>query len=211
MGHAQSEKDSNLGFGWLYYALVRILRPKNIFVIGSYRGFVPIMMAKGLNDNLGAEKVYFLDPSLADDFWANPELTKKYFADLGLPNIEHLNFTTQDFINTELYEELDNIGIAMIDGYHSAEQARIDYLALLPKLSKNAIVLFHDSTKIRQSDFYGKDKVYQHSVPLFIDKLKQTPGLEVFTLDIASGLTLVQGAPKSLEFINQDIHEALNT
>jgi hypothetical protein len=44
MGHLQRKEDLNLGMGWLYYALARMLRPKLAVVIGSYRGFVPIVL-----------------------------------------------------------------------------------------------------------------------------------------------------------------------
>jgi hypothetical protein len=50
MGHAQRKEDLNLGLGWLYYALGRVTRPSKAVVIGSYRGFVPLVIAKALAD-----------------------------------------------------------------------------------------------------------------------------------------------------------------
>jgi hypothetical protein len=41
MGHLQRVEDANLGLGWIYYGLARVIRPKQVVVIGSYRGFVP--------------------------------------------------------------------------------------------------------------------------------------------------------------------------
>ena len=46
MGHLQRVKDSNLGLGWIYYALARVIRPKTVVVIGAYRGFVPLILEK---------------------------------------------------------------------------------------------------------------------------------------------------------------------
>ncbi len=46
MGHAQRRADQNLGLGWLYYSLGRMLRPSKVVVIGSYRGFVPLVLAR---------------------------------------------------------------------------------------------------------------------------------------------------------------------
>src|SRR5687768_4575019 len=51
MGHAQRREDLNLGLGWLYYAFARMLRPSVAVVIGSYRGFAPLVFARALADN----------------------------------------------------------------------------------------------------------------------------------------------------------------
>ena len=34
MGHSQRREDQNLGMGWLYYALTRLIRPSRVVVIG---------------------------------------------------------------------------------------------------------------------------------------------------------------------------------
>ena len=63
MGHAQSVEDLNLGLGWLYYGLARAMRPATVVVIGSYRGFAPMMFGRALADNGGGGQVHFIDPS----------------------------------------------------------------------------------------------------------------------------------------------------
>lgn len=205
MGHAQRKEDHNLGLGWIYYALGRVLRPAKAVCIGSWRGFVPSVMAKSLLDNTEESELWFIDPSLADGFWSEPEQVKAYFSGLGLPNIRHFRYTTQDFVHTEAYRQLSNVGFLMVDGFHSAEQARFDYLAFLDKLDEQAIVMFHDSAGLHESKIYGKDKPYVHTVCHFMDKLAQTPGLETFTLPFARGVTLVRGRPATLEYINQPL------
>ena len=47
MGHNQRLEDLNLGLGWLYYGFARLVRPARAVVIGSWRGFVPLVIAKG--------------------------------------------------------------------------------------------------------------------------------------------------------------------
>ncbi|MGR8981644.1 MAG: class I SAM-dependent methyltransferase, partial [Gammaproteobacteria bacterium] len=79
MGHCQSLDDLNLGMGWLYYSFARLIKPKIIVVIGSLRGYAPIIFAKALQDNNQGGKVLFIDPSLADDFWKNPDKVTKHF------------------------------------------------------------------------------------------------------------------------------------
>ncbi len=203
MGHGQSTGDLNLGLGWIYYALARSLRPEFAVVIGSYRGFVPSVIAKGLLDNETKGSVAFIDPSLVDDFWADPERVASHFQQLGTPNVVHHKYTTQEFVQTENYAALANIGLFMIDGYHTAEQARLDYLAFLPKLSEQAVTLFHDSVSAKRSTIYGKENGYQHTVSLFIERLESTPGLEVITLPVGKGVSLVKGRPQSLETIEK--------
>ncbi len=202
MGHGQSKSDANLGLGWVYYALARALRPEHVVVIGSWRGFVPSVIARGLLENEKPGTVDFIDPSLADDFWAEPDRVRAHFAALGTPNVTHHRHTTQDFVKTPDYSALEHIGLLMVDGYHTAEQARLDYLAFLPKLADGAITLFHDSVALRESDFYGEEKTYRHTVRLFIERMEATPGLDVLTLPVASGVTLVSGRPHTLDQIN---------
>lgn len=198
MGHAQRQEDLNLGLGWIYYALARVIRPKTAVVIGSWRGFVPAVIGKSLADNLEPGDVLFIDPSFVDSFWADPEQTERHFEGLGVANIRHVRMTTQEFVVSTDYRDLGEVGIVMIDGHHTAEQARFDYLAFLPKLGAEGVVLFHDSVRRFWSPIYGKDRPYEHTVCLLMDRLRETPGLEVFSLPFDGGLTLVRGRPASL-------------
>ena len=62
LGHNEVPANLNLGFGFVYYGLVRALRPKNVVVIGSGFGFSVTCLALGLKDN-GAGRLTFVDPS----------------------------------------------------------------------------------------------------------------------------------------------------
>ena len=98
MGHGQRVEDLNLGLGWLYYALGRVLRPRKAVVIGSYRGFVPLVLGKALAENFEHGEVTFLDPSFADDFWKDENEVRRYFHGFGSDNIHHFRMTTQEFV-----------------------------------------------------------------------------------------------------------------
>jgi predicted O-methyltransferase YrrM len=194
MGHHQRAEDANLGLGWLYYSLARILRPARVVVIGSFRGFVPLVFSKALADNSEGGHVWFIDPSLVDDFWKDPSAVQKYFEGLGASNIEHFQMTTQQFVMTEKYRSLGEVGIVFVDGYHSEEQARFDYEAFQERLSVEGIVLFHDSVRVRTSRMYGPDRLYEHRVKCFVDTLKNNSSLQVFDLPFGDGITLVRRA-----------------
>jgi predicted O-methyltransferase YrrM len=194
MGHHQRAEDANLGLGWLYYSLARILRPSRVVVIGSFRGFVPLVFSKALADNSEGGQVSFIDPSLVDDFWKDPSAVQKYFEGLGASNIEHFQMTTQQFVMTEKYRSLGEVGIVFVDGYHSEEQARFDYEAFQSCLSAEGLVLFHDSVRVRTSRMYGPDRPYEHRVKWFVDTLKNNSSLQVFDLPFGDGITLVRRA-----------------
>ncbi len=193
MAHHQRAEDQNLGLGWLYYALGRIVRPRLAVVIGSWRGFVPLVIAKALQDNLESGEVIFIDPSLADDFWKDAVRVKEYFLGFGVANIRHFPMTTQEFVTTSDYRVLPKLGLIFIDGLHTEEQARFDYEAFSGLLEPRGLIMLHDSMIVRPDKVYGADKAYGMSVKYFVDRLKQDPMLQLLDLPYGrTGLTLLR-------------------
>ncbi len=207
MGHSQSPEDLNLGLGWLYYALGRVVRPTQAVVIGSWRGFVPMMFAKALQDNQKPGRVIFIDPSMADDFWRDAERTDAYFHGYGLGNILHFRMTTQEFVETEHYRELGKIGLLFIDGKHTAGQAEFDYKAFSDFLTPRGLIMFHDSMVMRDDKVYGADNAYRITVKTFVDRLKTDPALQLLDLPFGdTGLTVLR---KLDEEATRDLHDWL--
>jgi len=194
MGHCQRAEDRNLGMGWIYYALGRLLRPARVVVIGSYRGFTPLVFGKALADNGGDGQVWFIDPSLADDFWTHPERVAAHFAAHGIANVRHFRMTTQEFAASEHYRALGAVDLLHVDGWHTEEQAELDFNAFGPKLTAAAITLFHDSVEMEVSPMYGAERAYTCTVRRFMDRLKRRPDLQVLDLPLGPGLTLVRKA-----------------
>jgi len=192
MGHAQRKADLNLGLGWLYYALGRILRPQTAVVIGSFRGFAPLVIARALADNAEGGRVHFIDPSLVDDFWRDPAVVRSYFDSFGVSNIVHHRATTQEFVATQAYRQLAPAELVMVDGYHTAEQARFDFEAFADKLAPQGIVLLHDSVWRQSSPMYGPGREYIRNVVDFVEQLKVDPAWQAFDLPFGEGLTLVR-------------------
>lgn len=192
MGHLQRAEDANLGLGWIYYGLARTIRPSSAVVIGSWRGFVPMVIAKGLQDNLEQGRLTFIDPSLADGFWAEQGAVERHFAAHGLHNVSHFRLTTEEYVTTDAYRELENVGLLFIDGFHDEAHARFDYEAFRDKLGASAITVFHDSVREFVTRVYGPEKSYVHDVYKFIDSLRADPQLQVLDLPFSSGITLVR-------------------
>ena len=199
MGHNQRREDANLGLGWLYYALGRIVRPRHAVVIGSYRGFVPMIIGKAFQDNGEEGRVVFIEPSLVDDFWKDAAAVRAHFERFGLPTIQHFRMTTQEFVATVACRGLPEIGLLFVDGYHTEEQARFDYRAFAGRLAPHGVALFHDSMVIRRSAIYGADHAYRMTVKHFIDELRSDAALQVLDLPFGTGLTLVRKHGGSLE------------
>ena len=198
MGHGQRTEDQNLGLGWLYYALARIARPEHVVCIGSWRGFVPIVLGRALRDNGQGAKLTFIDPSLADDFWTDSQRTRQWFASFGLDNIEHHQLTTQQFVQSQAYRSLAPVGMLFVDGYHSQEQARFDHEAFAERLTDDAFVLFHDSIRPKSSGIYGEKGRYTHSVHLYMDERRERPDLQRMDFATDSGVTLVRSVQSAL-------------
>jgi predicted O-methyltransferase YrrM len=195
MGHAQRKDNLDLGLGWIYYGLARLARPQRIVVIGSYRGFAPMVFARALADNAEGGRVAFIDPSMVDDFWKDADRVKAHFSAHGLDNVDHHCATTQEFIDSPAWRELREVGIVLVDGYHSEEHARFDHNAFLPLLAAGGYVLFHDSVRERVSRIYGEDQPYLHTVKRYIDSLRADPAWEVLELPFGDGLCIVRRAP----------------
>jgi predicted O-methyltransferase YrrM len=192
LGHFQRVEDGNLGLGWLYYALARIIRPQQVVVIGSLRGFVPLVLGKALSDNAEGGRVIFIDPSFVDDFWKDPRAVRAYFASFDVTNVEHFLMTTQDFIRSPAYRSLDRLGMVFVDGYHSEEQARFDYNAFEGIVDPAGVILLHDTARCATSRIYGPERAYERRVKCFADELKGNPRLQVFDLPFGEGVTLVR-------------------
>lgn len=184
-GHDARYEDQNLGLGWLYYALVRMYRPTIAVVIGSWRGFVPIVIAQAMRDNVEGGVVVFIDPSLVDDFWMDAEKVRTYFTAHGAPNVVHYRMTTQEFVQTDVYRSLQDVGLLFVDGLHTAEQAKFDHLAFKHVLSGPA--LFHDSRSTMLTNLYTPP--VQHNVHEYIAELRQHHAVMDFA--IGPGLAVV--------------------
>lgn len=162
----------NLGFGYIYYSIVRTLRPKNTVVIGSKAGFSPVMFGLGVKDNEGFGigkidcyntksivqkdfgKVYFIDPSYSVErkdinhwfgigFWDNAQKVKEFWGKFDISDIvEHYKMTSEEFVNSQFCPE--SIDLIYIDGNHSYEGIMRDFTQYYPRLNRNGLIIAHD-------------------------------------------------------------------
>jgi hypothetical protein len=88
--------------------------------------------------------------------------------------------TTQEFVASDAWRQLDEVGIVLVDGYHTEAQARLDHNAFAATAgTRDGCVLFHDSVRERVSRIYGADKAYSHTVKRYMDALRVDPAWQV--------------------------------
>jgi hypothetical protein len=199
LGHHESADDLNLGFGFLYYALGRSLRPKHVLVIGSGFGFSVVCLALALKDNAKG-KLSFVDPSysvLADGpfktvggtaQWNDPEKVRSHFTRFGVEHlITHYRLRSDEFFGR--YEEsgLPGIDLAFVDGSHAYADVRADFMSTLQRAHKNSYILLHDT------NIYIREMVRHAGVKRWLRVVQRHPDLfESMEFPFASGVAIVR-------------------
>ena len=162
------------------YWLVASLKPKTLVELGTHGGGSYFSFCQSVVDNKLDTKTYAIDTWMGEKqagFYSE-SLFKKVM-DF---NIEHFdNFSTlMKMTFDEALNEFDDnsVDLLHIDGFHSYEAVSNDYRSWYPKLSKEAIVLFHDTHEIKPG--FG---VHQ-----FWDELKKEHREQCFEFKHSHGL-----------------------
>jgi SAM-dependent methyltransferase len=198
-GLAQEASTTNLGYGNVYYALARLLRPKHVLVIGSGYGFTPAVLALALQHNRQG-RLTFVDPSMSGSrdglnkahggtgSWDTPELVQQRFACAGVrPGIvQHWKELNRDFFPNWSKRGLPPTDFAVIDGAHDGENASYDLKNVLKHLRRPGVVLMHDST-------HFLNRTGHMGVASVIGQLDSS--VERVTFPGAAGLTLLRFKP----------------
>ena len=171
------------------YWLVAALKPKILVELGTHGGGSYFSFCQSVVDNKLETKTYAIDTWMGEKqagFYSE-SLFKKVM-DF---NIEHFdNFSTlMKMTFDEALNEFDDnsVDLLHIDGFHSYEAVSNDFRTWYPKLSKEAIVLFHDTHEIKPG--FG---VHQ-----FWDELKKEHREQCFEFKHSHGLGMC--FPKSLK------------
>jgi len=165
------EDTQNLGMGYLYYGIARLLRPREVVVIGSKAGFAPLCFALAVRDNEGtgvtavthsatepasreSGHVDFIDPSYSVDrgdpnhsyglgMWDDPEEVDARWCEFGVDGfITHFKMTSAEYLAS--VATAGGIEMLYVDGDHSYTGMRHDLVEFSHLLCPDAIVLVHD-------------------------------------------------------------------
>lgn len=199
LGHHENPKELNLGFGLLYYALVRALRPKHVVVIGSGFGFSVVCLALGLKDNARG-RLSFVDPSysvLTDgplktvggtSQWSDPLKVERHFARFGVEHLlTHFRMRSDEFFLRYAEWRLPEIDLAFIDGSHAYTDVRNDFLSALRHSRVNAYLLLHDS------NIYLREILRHAGVKRWLKAVKRSKdAFEIVDFPFSSGVAIVR-------------------
>ncbi len=199
LGHHEDPTTLNLGFGFLYYALARVLRPRHVLVIGSGYGFSVVCLALGLKDNAQGS-LSFVDPSYSvfrdgpfrtvggTAQWDDPQKVRDHFRRFGVERIvTHYKLTSAEFFADYPARGLPPVDLAFIDGSHTYGDVRHDFLASLRHMRKNGYLLLHDS------NIYVRELVRHAGVKRWLKVVgRHKERFEVLDFPFSSGVALVR-------------------
>jgi hypothetical protein len=200
MGHRERKADLNLGFGFVYYGLVRTLRPQHVLVIGSGYGFSVVCFALGLKDNR-VGRLSFVDPSYSllrngpqntiggANFWHDPEHVRAHFARFGVEQVvTHYKETSESFFERYAEHGLPPIDLAFIDGNHAMPHVERDVAGVLQQGHKNTYFLLHDT------NIYLRELLRHAGVKRWLRKKasRNKAAFEFVDFPFASGMALVR-------------------
>lgn len=190
-GIQQETEGDNLGFGNLYYAIARWLRPERVLVIGSGNGFTPFLIAKALEHN-GRGELLFVDPSMdavrdgpnsahgGSGNWDTPAQVQARFDCAGIRRITHYRMTNREFFA----QDVGHFDLVVIDGAHDYANVLFDLNASVRHLRLPGFILLHDSTHfLNRTGHMGVARV--------IEQARQVTS-ELLTFPGVAGLTLVR-------------------
>ncbi len=184
MGQHTDPATGNLGYGYIYYGLVRLVRPATVVCVGSYRGFAPVCLALALAHNRQG-LCTFIDPGRVDEHWHDRGNLEALDREFGLKGrLRHLRETSQQVIaEGEIAGEID---LLVIDGDHSYQGVKFDFDHLGAKVVPGGMILLHDSVAVGEG--FTKWEVKDFVAAEVAGK----SGYESLTLPFAAGLTLVR-------------------
>lgn len=199
LGHHEEADSLNLGFGFLYYGLVRALRPRHVLVIGSGYGFSVVCLALGLKDN-GRGNLSFVDPSYSvfrhgplrtvggTAQWDDPQAVRAHFRRFGVERlVTHYKLTSSEFFADYAARGLPEIDLAFIDGSHAYADVRHDFLSVLRHARRNSYLLLHDT------NIYVRELVRHAGVKRWLKRIaREREHFEVIDFPYASGVALVR-------------------
>jgi len=199
LGHHEDASRLNLGFGFLYYGLVRTLRPAHVLVIGSGYGFSVVCLALALKDNaVGA--LSFVDPSdplLRDgphktvggvSHWDEPQQVQAHFERFGVAGIvTHHRTTSAEFFQRHGDGPGGRIDLAFIGGSHAFAHVRQDFIDVMRRAKRNSYILLHDTNLI------VREMIGHSGVKRWLGVLRRDPEcFEIVDFPFSSGVAVVR-------------------
>ena len=203
---ASHEGSLNLGFGFLYYGLARVLRPRTTVVLGSKKGFSVLCLALAMKDNGGSgiarvscyatelaradpPRLHFVDPSYdwkrdgpaamwGIGFWDDPDEVRSWWRRFGVEDVvEHHRMRSDEFARAPACPE--SIDLLLIDADHTPGGILGDLESFERRVAPGGLILAHD---VHPDCTLGGGEAYEAVDPGRFEKLRLAvyPGLVLF-------------------------------
>ncbi|MFT4570972.1 MAG: putative O-methyltransferase YrrM [Hyphomicrobiaceae bacterium] len=197
---ATSTPDRNIGFGFLYYSLGRILRPKLAVVLGSKMGFSAVSMALAIRDNLESGELILVDAAYDDNadgadagmggvgFWRDGDRVEELLQRFGVADVMTVKImSTVDFAELHIEQKLPAIDLLLIDADHSYTGFKTDFETYAELVQDAGVILCHDSEV--QDGYAG----YSFGVGKYLREVVMTSDrFEAMSLPVWPGLGIVR-------------------
>lgn len=204
---AESITDLNLGFGFVYYAFVRVLRPKLVVVLGSQIGFSAVCLALGVKDNENGGRVILIDAGYSDQtdgkakgmggigFWNNSAKYNAVFKKFDVENtIDVKLMRTAEFAEIYVKDQMLAIDLLMIDADHSFEGFKFDFEKFSSFVRDDGLILCHDV--LVEYGWGG----YPFGVKNYFEEVLQKGDYQNLAIGIWPGLGIIRKAKKEQRY-----------
>ena len=199
LGHKEKLRNLNLGFGFIYYGVVRALQPKHVVVVGSGYGFSVVCLALAMKDN-GIGRLTFVDPSYSllkhgpmktiggRGHWNDSSKVQGHFSRFDVNGIvTHYKMRSDELFPQYKELNLPPVDVGFIDGNHSYESVKYDFQQVLGQSHKNTYIFLHDTNA------YVREALNHAGVKRFLNSLKEDgKAFEVIDFPFSSGVALVR-------------------
>ena len=155
---AESFGDLNLGFGFLYYAMGRIVRPQLALVLGSQKGFSALCIALAIRDNADGGKLILVDAGYDDvadgvrrghggiGFWRDPENVARLLSQFGVADVMQVEvMLTSEFAALYTARKMPPVDLLLIDADHSYQGFKCDFETYGNFVREDGVILCHDT------------------------------------------------------------------
>jgi predicted O-methyltransferase YrrM len=188
----------------LLFSMVRLLRPSVVVEIGSARGKSSCSMALACRRN-GKGKVYAIDPHIKNpwtEYGTGGDNESFLRSRLRSYSLEYWCEVIRDTSANALKRWDRPIDLLFIDGDHSYEGVKADFEGFRNWLTKDALVVFHDTTwdyeiwaRVKTEMDWEEDM----GVPRYMAELRQS-GFRSVTFPAFPGITVLDPKEGGFEF-----------
>lgn len=199
---AESAADLNIGFGFIYYALARTLRPELTVVLGSRCGFSAVAFALGIRDNRNGGRLIFVDAGYDDEadgkqrafggvgFWRDADRVARLLDRFGVAGIIDVKLMlTSEFAAFYQGQNLPPVDLLLIDADHSYPGFKYDFETFSKVVRDDGLILCHDT---EVEDGYGG---FRFGVGEYFRLVaRRDSSLQAISLPVWPGLGIVRKA-----------------